>query len=135
MNKKAVAILTDVLILAFVFAAQHITSFMMTLPACFFLSRGIICPACGGTRCVNSFFSLDFPSAFGYNQFIFFMIIYLAVLVAVLNFEAFTNNRFFVRARKALIAPKTVIALAVLFALFGVLRNFYLQPIIFETVL
>ena len=124
MNKKAVVILTDILIFAFALAARHITSFMMALPACFFLSRGIIGPACGGTRCVNSFFSLDFPSAFGYNQFIFFMIIYLAVVVAVLNFEAFTDKQFFVRVRKALTASKTIIALAVLFALFGIFRNF-----------
>lgn len=58
------------------------------IPACFINRRfGILCPSCGGTRCVLNFLGLNFKASFYYHPIFFCTIIYILVanLVYIIN--------------------------------------------------
>jgi hypothetical protein len=55
------------------------------LPDCYLAVRSLPCPACGGTRCVYNFFSLNFAAAFQYNPCVFVVIIFMLILAILLN--------------------------------------------------
>lgn len=57
----------------------------ISLPECYFYKNyGILCPSCGGTRCVTNFFQGNLTEAFKYNKIYFVMILYLIILNIVI---------------------------------------------------
>ena len=59
---------------------------MTLLPECIILTlTGRQCGSCGGTRCVYNFFTGNFPAAFQFNSFFFFVIIYVILLITLAN--------------------------------------------------
>ena len=95
MNKKRRFILIlDAALVAFALAAKHIAAWMMAyLPDCMYAKRGIMCPSCGGTRCVRNFFSGRFAEAFALNPFIFLLIIYLGIALVLGNIGCLFGHR------------------------------------------
>ena len=60
------------------------TPFINKITSCwFFETTGILCPSCGGTRCVQSLLSGDIINAFKYNVVFSIGIIYLLILNVV----------------------------------------------------
>lgn len=91
-------------------------------PECFFYSRfGMECATCGATRCVYSFFSLDFASSFAFNPYIFCLIVYILVVFVLLNLAAL-KLRFAQSSCRALLSWQAVTVWGALFAAFAVYR-------------
>jgi hypothetical protein len=115
----------DALIAALALLAPFFATLMMSyIPTCVFYLRGFLCPTCGATRCVYSFFSGNLLTAFEYNQFIFILIFYLFFVLVLWNASVFFDNAKIGKACKAVTHPIAICSLAVLFAIFGIFRNF-----------
>jgi hypothetical protein len=96
---------------------------LTTLSDCIFTRLGILCPACGGTRAVFYFASGNFSESFHYNPFFFLLIIYFFLFVIIWNLEIFLNLKFAKKLRAKMHHPKTVIIFAILYVIFGIVRN------------
>jgi hypothetical protein len=124
-NKKILALSIDCGIIILAFLIPIIADLMMTvIPTCIFARMGILCPTCGATRCMRAFFTGDFGAAFSYNQMVFIMIFYVAALLVIGNLAAFTKWRAPKRIFKLGTHYITVIVIAGIYAVFGILRNF-----------
>ena len=126
MNKKKLyVILLDLALVISALAAQTVTGWMLRfIPDCPVMAMGLLCPACGGTRCVRYFFSGRFVDAFMVNPFFFLLILYLGAALALLNVGVLLNAERAKKLARAMTGWKAVIAAAILFAIFGVTRNF-----------
>ena len=63
--------------------------FLAFFPNCFFRDNfGVICPFCGGTRCVSNFLTFDFLNSFKFHPTTF---IYIFVLM-IINFMYIINT-------------------------------------------
>ena len=94
------------------------------LPVCFIKnSSGFLCPACGGTRCVMAFTSVDFADSFKYNPYIFITIIFVVIALILLNVTVFTNSVICQKISAKFLNYRTVIFWGIGFALFGIIRN------------
>lgn len=115
-------ILIEIIILiatSFIINCKYITG----VSQCYiFQNTGILCPSCGGTRCIQSLLQGDIVSAFHYNFVITFVAIYLVILNIV-----YLINRNKDEEKKVLtwIYPKYwyTIVLAVILIIYTVLRN------------
>lgn len=93
-------------------------------PNCWSLQMGIICPACGGTRCLLNLLEGNLVTAITLNPMVLFVVLYLCVVLLCLNFFAFTKLKLFQKALRLLTNYKLIIALTVCFVVVGTLRNF-----------
>lgn len=86
----------------------------------------MFCPKCRGTRAVYHLFRADLKTVFEYNQFFFLLTFYLAAVLILANLSYLINidicKRLFAKAANY----RVIIALAVLWLLFGVFRNLVL---------
>lgn len=122
-KKKRVALLDGAVLIA-VAAAIPMTRWMFqSLPACAAAKMGFPCPSCGGTRCVQAFFSGDFRAAFSFNPFIFVLVWYLGVALALLNVGVLLEIKWAERIARAMTGWQAVIVAAVAFVVFGLTRN------------
>ena len=124
MKKRTITLtlLLDAAVLAAAATAPFLSRCLIDwLPDCPLRQFGLLCPACGGTRCVGAFFRGEWAEAFLLNPAVFLLIWYAAVLLLLVNLQPVTE-----RVRpvvKGMIHPCTVVCLAVAFALFGIFRN------------
>lgn len=124
-KKKLYVRLLDLGLVALALTAKVLTGWMLRLiPACPFALAGVLCPACGGTRCVRYFFSGQFAAAFWVNPFFFVLIWYLAAALVLLNVGVLLKARRAETLARAMTGWQAVIVCAALFAIFGVVRNF-----------
>ena len=124
-NKKILVLGVDSLIVAIALLVPVLANLMMSyIPTCVFYQQGVLCPTCGATRCVYNFFTGNFAAAFGYNEFIFILIFYLVFVLLVWNLSAFWDNAKIKSICKAVTHPIAICSLAVIFAVFGIFRNF-----------
>lgn len=124
MSKKKIVLLLDAALLTAAALAVPMAKWMLwALPDCALASLGVLCPSCGGTRCVRAFFSGEFAAAFSFNPFFFVLIWYLAVALVMLNVGVLLKVRWAERAARAMTGGRAVIIAAITFALFGVVRN------------
>ncbi len=110
------------ILLAVCFAPLLATGMIAWLPDCYVRQLGFLCPACGGTRCVEAFFGGDFSTAFRFNPAVFLLIIYGIVLLLLLNLQLLCKQLR--PLTRGMVHPNAVIAAAILFVLFGIFRNF-----------
>ena len=114
----------DVLLLVGFFLSGYISGWMMEhLPDCLFLGVGILCPACGGTRVVESLSRLDFVAALQHNPMIFLTLVYLLMLVVLLNLSYVFHKAFADKGIKALVNRKVLYSILFFYVAFGVFRN------------
>ena len=124
-KKKQFVLLLDLALVVFALAAVPLTGWMVAaIPDCPVTKLGLLCPACGGTRCVRYFFSGRFADAFWVNPFFLLLILYLGAALVLLNVGVLLKVERSEKIARAMISWQTVIVLAVLFAVFGVVRNF-----------
>ncbi len=125
-NKKAffwVLALDAVIALGCIFISNIARFISSSSNTCLMKLFGLTCPSCGGTRCVYNFFKGNFAEAFGYNQFVFLIIIYILVLTVFLNLRYVFGFEFAKKPINYMVHPTTVIIIAISFVVFGVLRN------------
>ena len=124
MKKKLIIILLDILLVACVIFSQPIIFFLsMMIPECPALSVGILCPACGGTRCVYYFFSGDFSTAFSMNGLIFLTILYAFAVLVLWNLSWFFEVRFATKVLKRLLDYRVFFGWGIGMGLFFLIRN------------
>ena len=97
---------------------------MKIFPDCIFADIGIICPICGGTRAVINMFSGNFAAAWQSNAFFCVVGIFVVLLAVILNAELIFGAKWAKKLRKSLFTPRTVVAFAVAYVIFGAIRNF-----------
>ncbi len=116
----------DGFLLIFAWKLAEILRFMLESPEeCTFLQKGIICPACGGTRSVLNFVSGRFRQSFSYHPVVFCVIIYLIVLVFLWNLDYVLDLRFAKKIHRKMTDYRVIIAIAVCYVVIGVGRNFW----------
>ncbi len=124
--KKFLIVFTDILLIIFLIFVPHISSMMIESGyQCYFLKNGIICPSCGGTRCVNSFFNGKFKKAFIYNFAIFCGLLLIFFIIILININIFFKNKFCTKIIRLFFNPKTLILLIFAYVVLGILRNFF----------
>lgn len=70
------------------------SSYVEELPACYIRENfHVICPSCGGTRCVTNFVKGNFQQAFQYNPIIFIMICYLLFINSIYVIDTIRNKK------------------------------------------
>ncbi len=122
--KKTFIIFTDgVIILSVFFLPALIVAMPDGIGACIFWKHGILCPSCGGTRCVFNFFSGNFVLAFRYNHLIFFALIYAFAFLVLLNIHVFVKNKYTFKVLKAMSHYSVAISFSAAYLLFGIFRN------------
>ena len=119
--KKLVIILDSILIGAALASRWVISAMLQWIPSCPFLKMGVLCPACGGTRCVHLLIHGDIWGSFQMNPYIFLSFLFAGFLMVLLHCAAIFNRGE--KLLKTLARPATVIIWAVGFVLFGILRN------------
>lgn len=98
---------------------------MALIPDCPVTRFGLLCPACGGTRCVRYFLELRWGQAFIMNPFFFALIWYVGAGLLLLNVGVLGNVSWAKRISGAMLHWRAVIVIAVLFGVFGIVRNFW----------
>lgn len=91
-------ILFEVIVMIFILVLYIIvkTEIIKIVPSCYILRKtGILCPSCGGTRCIKALINLNIVEALRMNAFYTITIIYLLILniVYILN-TIFKTNKF-----------------------------------------
>lgn len=81
---------------------------------------GILCPSCGGTRCVINLVQGNFVQSFLYHPIFFITIWYLALVNIIYVINTFTNKKIL-----AFLYPKTKfwIIFVIVILIFTVFRN------------
>lgn len=93
MKKKQILLFftieTVIIILSYVLIQQDIN-----LPECYIYNKfNILCPSCGGTRCIKSLFKGDIIEAFKYNKVYFITIAYIIILNIVIIINLVTRKQ------------------------------------------
>ena len=108
------------LVLAYIYIAGHVLHMQCGL----YEATGLYCPTCGATRMFIAIMRFDFKSAMGYNLFVFFSILILALLYIAQGY-------MYVRYNKLL--PKLewiIISYFILLFIFGIVRNVVFRDIL-----
>ncbi len=123
--KKAYIFFVDILLVIFIIFAPHIFAFMIENGnECYFLTRGIICPSCGGTHCVYSFFTGDFKQALISNFAIFCGLLLAFFVIILLNVYVLFKSRCCIKIIRRISHPLTLAVFIGVYIIFGILRNF-----------
>ncbi len=122
-NKRLNVLIADGALLVLALFAKRIAALMIKhIPPCVFLERGILCPSCGGTRCIQSFFSGDISEAFYYNAYFAAMIFYVAAVLILINLYCLFDIKKMRKIIRVTAGKETIITLAVGFIIFGIVR-------------
>lgn len=95
----------------------------ITLPECYFYKNyGILCPSCGGTRCVTNFFRGNLTESFKYNKIYFVMILYLILLNIVMIINLVSK-----KAKMTILYPriKYLYVFILIWLIYFILRNIF----------
>lgn len=124
-SKKAL-LLIDVAVIAVVILLPIVAARLLggSGRECSFVENfGILCPGCGGTRCVYNFFNGRFVTAFRFNPYIFLSIIYVLCSALILNVKILLKNKAAEKVFSVMTDYRVVVVWAAGFMLFGILRN------------
>lgn len=97
------------------------TGYVNMIPECFWYKNfGILCPSCGGTRCVINFVKGDLLTSFQFHPILFLVLLYIMVLNIVVIINLITKRKVL-----KFIYPKSwyVIIFSVVLLIYTLLRN------------
>ncbi len=122
--KRRYVLAADVVLLACIPIGWFVSSWMLAaIPDCVFYRYGILCPSCGGTRCVQALLRGDVAAALSLNAYVVLTAVLLIVMLAVWHVTAFSKGRVGGKLFGALFTYKTAIVWAIGWVVFGILRN------------
>ena len=119
-NKRMIIILIEIIILGLIYLICN-SKFVELIPSCFIYDNtGILCPSCGGTRCIINLFQGHFFEAFLYHLIFFIIIVYLFIfnIIYLVNI-----NRKEKIAKWIYPKPWMVICFTVLLVIYTIIRN------------
>ncbi len=124
MIKRRYILLLDAAVLIGLLLGVLIISWMQAnITPCVFTHFGLLCPACGGTRCLRYLLQGQLQQAFLMNPYLFCTAFLALILVLLLNMAVLTQKHYGMSLVRLICKPRWLIAWAVGFALFGILRN------------
>lgn len=86
MKRKTIIIIEIISIILIYFFVN--SSYISLIPKCWvYQNTNLLCPSCGGTRCIKNLFQGNFIQAFHANQVIFLGILYLSIINIVYLFN------------------------------------------------
>lgn len=122
-KKCMIAIVIDACMLVAGFLLKPATDFMLTkLSKCTFYEMGILCPSCGGTRCVSNFVSGNFSASWHYHPFFFCVCIYIILGIICMNLGYIFRIALFEKLFRKMLSPAAIITLVIIFVIFGMSR-------------
>ncbi len=122
--RKRGLLIIDAILLSVCLLAPHMAELLLALPTdCYVQRLGYLCPACGGTRSVLLLFRGDMVGAFRMNPYFFLTAVLACVTLVVLHISVFTPKHLFAGICRRILRPRTAVAWAIGFVLFGILRN------------
>lgn len=104
------------------------TAMLRWLPDCIFAPWGIVCPSCGSTRCVKELLCGNWHQAFLLHPFLFCLSFYLAGALLLLNVGYLVPQGHCRKLGEAMIGPRAIIILSILYAAFGIARMLLTLP-------
>ncbi len=124
--KKTIIVFADILLVILALSLPHVTSMMIEGEnECYFFKNGIICPSCGGTRCVYSFFTGNFKEALLYNFCVFCGLLVGIALLVLLNVYVFFKSEYCMKIIRWTLHPITLVVLVIAYMVLGLARNFF----------
>ena len=124
-HKKISVLLLNTLIAVLFIVLRPLAAFMIQhFPTCPFFSHGIICPSCGGTRCIENLVNFHFEKSFQYHPYIFLVVCYCFVVWILLNLYCLLNIKPCLKILKAMTGFKVFYLIVFGYILFGILRSF-----------
>ena len=111
------------MILVGAFAQPIAAFFSAVIPECPSKALGILCPACGGTRCFNYLFSGNFAAAFSLNALLFLTAVYGLIVLILWNLSWLFNVKFAQKGMRYLLDYRVFIAWGIGMGLFCLIRN------------
>lgn len=133
-NKRLFVLIADLAMLAIGFCIRPLAYIMIKteIAKCTFYKNGILCPGCGGTRCVYNFVSGNFARSFEYHPFVFCLIWYLALIVVLFNLDFLFNLQFAKKINRFLTDYRVIVAILIAYSIFGISRNFipFINPFV-----
>ena len=124
-RRKSWLLAADALVIPGMFLCRWLSGFLLssTSSECAWYRFGGKCVTCGGTHFVQAFLNGQFGAAFGHNQFLFVLTIFLAISFLLLNLHWLFQVEF---AKKILTRVYTIWGLVIwviLMFVFLFLRN------------
>ena len=107
-------------LILFIIIKNNIISF---LPSCILYKNfGILCPSCGGTRCVTNFMMGNFKQSFVYHPIFFITSIYLLIANFIYIVNSFRKKQIL-----TFLYPKQKfwIAFIVILLIYTIIRNIF----------
>ena len=124
-HKRISVLLLNTLITALFIVLRPLAAFMIQhFPPCPFLAQGIICPSCGGTRCIENLVNFHFEKSFQYHPYIFLVACYCFVVWILLNLYCLLNLNICLKLLKSITGFKVFYTIICGYILFGILRSF-----------
>ena len=125
MIRRRYVLALDGALLVLALAGRALTGWMLGegLTPCPYLQWGLLCPACGGTRCIHFLLRGKLLQSFQMNPYIFLTAVLCVTIVALLNVTAFTKKHCGEKITRKILKPRWLVVWAIGFAVFGVLRN------------
>ena len=123
-KELVIVLVIDLIVLMSVFFRTYVFSTVESLfSPCFFAENGMLCPTCGGTRCVRAILSGDILSAFRYNAFALFAFVYGVFLLLMYNLYYIFGVKWSRRVVSILLNYKMLVIILSSFVIFGIVRN------------
>ncbi|MBO5413745.1 MAG: DUF2752 domain-containing protein [Clostridia bacterium] len=123
--KKMIFIELGIVFLVLIIYIAIKTGIVSFVPRCIINKNfGILCPSCGGTRCVINFVGGNFVDSFNYHP-IFFITIFYLIIVNVI----FIINSFRKKEVSTFLYPKSKfwIGFIIILFIFTILRNVFVM--------
>ena len=124
-KQKLLLLSVDAVLLIFAWYGKTIAGYLLDSESqCPVLAMGIICPACGSTRCAFALASLDLGTAFRYQPALVCVCGYLILLLVFLHMEVLMELPFAKKVRRMMTDYRVILTAAVCYVVFGLSRNF-----------
>lgn len=124
MPKRRTVFIVDLILLAVLpMCAAFAPWLMAVLPDCPVTKLGLLCPACGGTRCVLFLSDGNLIGAFRMHPYLFLTVVLGALLLIWLNAAVFFVQRKENKLLSRILRPSSIVIWAIGYGLYGILRN------------
>ena len=123
MKRRSILLLDGACLAAIPLAAVLAGWMLRSLPNCLSMQVGLLCPACGGTRCLLQMSRGNFAQALRLNPYFFCTAWLLLGLLILANIHAFSQGKWGGKLLRRVWQSKWIMVWAIGFVVFGAVRN------------
>lgn len=118
-----ILLLDAALLLILIFAGPLATWMIRRIPTCPLAALGYLCPACGSTRCILALSQLRIAQAFSFHPLLCILLVYCLLGWIALHLGHLGKRPLFRKLFAILTDYRAIIAWAIAYVLFAILRN------------